>query len=238
MTDSIRKRIEGINKAETPDELKKWVCPFFEVGGNKECIGCPKDEASLNECKDYYLERIRLHPMDIWCEEFDEMIILPREVTPAEKIVGIGTTCNSCYMNTRCPMYKENYTCGIDWKSKKPKTPMEFMDFLIDLQYERVKRSSIFEKVDGGVADLGLSGEMDRLNNYVAQKENLGRDRFSISVEASSAPAAGGGGILAKLFGGGGTTEKTIPEAPKAAIPEATDAEFVIVDSKVKEKQN
>ena len=95
------------------------------------------------------------------------------------------------------------------------------MEFLINTQYERVKRAAVFEKIDGGVPDVGLSTEMDRLHDLVASKIEMGRERLSINVEATgAAPSAGGGGILAKLFGGGGTKE--LPE--KASTGEFVDA--------------
>lgn len=233
MKDTIRKRIEEIQKAESPEDLRKCVCPFYEKGGHTDCVTCLKDEASIETCKDYYLERIATNPMDVWCEDFDKIITLTRDAQPIESLVGVGITCNTCYMNERCPLYKKDYACGIDWKSNKPKTPAEFMDFLIDMQYERVRRSAVFEKIDGGVSDLGLSGEMDRLNSYIAQKEDMGRDRVSVNIEASASSGSSGGGILAKLFGGGSSQP-----ALDQAKPSAIDIDAVEIKDTEKLKRN
>lgn len=213
MKDSVKKRIELIVKAETPEDLKKHLCPFFDKGGNPDCLICKKTEADLEECKEYYLDHIIMHPMDLWTEEFDLVMMQSRDTVNVEDVVGVGSNCDNCYMYDKCPLYKKGYVCGIAWGSNKPKTPSEFMDFLIGMQYERVKRASIFEKLDGGVPDAGLSGEMDRLTDYLNTKDNMGRDRLSINVEASGASRQSGG-ILSKLFGGGET--KTIPEKPES----------------------
>lgn len=233
MKESIEKRVEQIKLAETPEDLKKCLCPFFEKGGYPDCITCRKTEADLDECRDYYLERIKLVPMDLWKEEFDKFIVRERDQISIEEVVGIGINCDSCYMYDKCPLYKKGYACGIKWDTNRPNTPSEFMDFLINTQYERVRRSAVFEKIDGGVPDVGLSNEIDRLHDLVASKTEMGRDRLSISVEASSSTApSSGGGILAKLFGGGSSelpAKKTIEiPASSASLEGAVDAEEVI----------
>lgn len=219
MKDSVKKRIEQINKSEAPEDLRKCLCPFFEKGGHPDCITCKRTEADLEECKEYYLDHIAMRPMDLWSEEFDVVIMQPRGTVNVEDVVGVGSNCDNCYMYDKCPLYKKGYVCGINWGSNKPSTPAEFMDFLINMQYERVKRASVFEKLDGGVPDAGLSGEMDRLTDYLNTKDNMGRDRLSINVEASGAPRQSGG-ILSKLFGGG--EPKAISEKP-ASMEDAID---------------
>lgn len=214
ITPSIKDRISWIKSAVSAEDLEKSVCPFFEKGGCPECIACDKSEASLTECKSIYLERIISNPMDVWDESFEQPMSIGREVVSPGEVVGIGINCNRCYMSDKCPLFKKDYVCGIDWGSSKPSTPIEFMDFLVDLQYSRVKRQSIFEKMDGGVPDVGLSGEMDRLSSLIYSRVNLNRERLSISVEASSPGSSTTGGILSKLFGGGGA----LPE--KSAVVE------------------
>lgn len=221
ITDTIRKRIDLVRSSTEPDELRKHLCPFFERGGCPECIVCDKSEASLQECKDIYLEKIIVLPVEVWNENFENPVALKREAVSPNEIVGIGVSCNRCVMASKCPLYRKDYVCGIDWGADKPNSASDFMDFLIAMQFERVKRASIFEKVDGGVPDMGLSGEMDRLHGLIVSKNNMGRDRLSISVEASgAAPQSGGGGILAKLFGGG----NSLLEKKPIEIPSKVDS--------------
>lgn len=217
MKESVQKRIDKIRGAETSEELKKCVCPFFEKGGYPQCLSCRKTDDDVEECRDYYLERVTLAPMDLWTEDFDKFIVHSRETIPINEVVGIGINCDNCYMYDKCPLYKKGYSCGIKWDTDKPQSPIEFMDFLINTQYERVKRSSVFEKIDGGVPDVGLSSEMDRLHSLVASKIDMGRDRVSINVEATGAVREGGG-ILAKLFGGASKEEKALPEKSTTTV--------------------
>lgn len=226
MKESVAKRIEAVKLAETPEDLRKHLCPFFEKGGYSECVTCRKTEADVEECRDYYLDRIALIPQDLWSEDFDKFLIMPRDTIPVEEVVGIGINCDSCYMYDKCPLYKKGYACGIKWDTNKPSTPAEFVDFMLNTQYERVRRSAVFEKIDGGVPDAGLSGELDRLHGLVAFKTDMSRERLSLSVEATgSALPQSGGGILAKLFGGGGGTTEPKPEVTEA--PKHKEGEFV-----------
>ena len=71
MKDSIEKRAKLVRDAKDPEELKKHLCPFFEKGGHPDCMMCRRTEADLDECRDYYLERITLIPLDIWDESYN-----------------------------------------------------------------------------------------------------------------------------------------------------------------------
>ena len=226
MKDSIEKRAKLIRDSETPEELKKHLCPFFEKGGHPDCMMCRRTEADLDECRDYYLERITIIPLDIWDESFDKFIVQNRDKIEMAEVVGIGINCDSCYMSDKCPLFKRGFVCGIEWGDNKPNTPAEYMDFLLNTQYERVKRASVFEKIDGGVPDANLSAEMDRLTDFLNIKDNMGRDRLSINVEASGAAQPGGGGILAKLFGGGGSSQPAIESKPTIMLP-ADETEYI-----------
>lgn len=225
MKESVEKRMRLIRDADTPEELKKHLCPFFEKGGHPDCVACRRSEADLDECRDYYFDRIALNPMDIWCEEFDKILVQNRDKTDLEDIVGIGINCDSCYMSDKCPLFKRGFVCGIKWDTNRPKTPMEFMDFLINTQYERVKRTAVFEKIDGGVPDANLSAEMDRLTDFLNTKDAMGREKLSINLEASGPSRSEGGGILSKIFGGG---TPAVEAKPTKSLPTDT-AEYVEV---------
>ena len=226
-----------VRDAEDPEVLKKHLCPFFEKGGNPDCMTCRRTESDLEECRDYYLGRIALIPLDVWDESFDKFIAQNRELVEMSEVVGIGINCDSCYMADKCPLYKRGFVCGINWGDNKPTTPAEYMDFLLNTQFERVRRASVFEKIDGGVPDANLSAEMDRLTDFLNIKDNMGRDRLSINVEASGAAQPGGGGILAKLFGGGGSSQPAIASStPKMIEAEVVDVGEVKEPEKVKVK--
>jgi hypothetical protein len=221
MKDSIETRLKLVKESTEKEDLIKHLCPFFEKGGHPDCISCKKTEEDLEECKEVYLSRITKVPLDLWEPDFDKLIVESRNKIPLKEIVGIGVNCDSCYMYDKCPLYKSGYICAIDWNDEKPDTPEKFYDFLVDTQFERVRRATVFEKVDGGVPDANLSNEMDRLSGFIADKANLGRERLSISVEASGA-ARSGGGILSKIFGGGST--ESLPASETKSLPTAAES--------------
>lgn len=221
VSESIKNRISLVQKAESEEDLKKHMCPFFEKGGFPDCGPCKKTMEDLEECKEVYLERIRLRPMDIWSEEFDAIAILKRDKVVLEDI-GVGISCNTCYIYDKCPMYKRDHECAIEWGADKPTTSGGLLDYLTKMQYERVKRASLYEKVDGGVPDVGLSSEIDRLTGLVGMKIDSERDKLSISVTASG-KSSDGGGILSKIFGGGGS-KPAIEEKKAIAIEEVAES--------------
>lgn len=218
LRESIRKRIERMKTTDDIEVLRETVCPFFELGGHPDCSVCLKDEDSVRACRDEYLEKIVLHPMDLWSEEFDVVSYVKRDATPVEDLVGIGVNCNFCYMSDKCPVYRRDHVCGIQWDKQRPDSAKDFMDFLISTQFERVKRAAVFEKIDGGVPDANLSGEMDRLRDYVMGKSELDTNRLSINVEAKGS-AGSGGGILAQIFGKSATPSLPADEQPALGAP-------------------
>ena len=114
-TDTIEKRIEAVRGTEDADLLKRHLCPFFEKGGYPDCMTCRKTEDNLLDCREYYLKRIKTIPMDIWCEDFDKFIVNTRDKVSVNEIIGVGMNCNSCYIYDKCPMYRKDFACGIDW---------------------------------------------------------------------------------------------------------------------------
>lgn len=232
MTETIKNRIKEVKKAESSDDLKTFVCSFYEMGDCPDCIVCRKLEEDLLHCRDYYLENIVDNPLEIWDDTFGVTSVIEREPISITDIKGINIVCDRCYIYDKCPMYKKGYSCGIDWGHNKPSSSNDLMDFIIDLQYERIKRASVFEKIDGGVPDAGLSGEMDRLNAFLVSKTEMNRDKVSISLEASS---PSGGGILSKIFGGGALASKS-EELPPART-EDVEAEIIEPEKLHKRKE-
>ena len=230
LSESIKNRIAVVKDFDDFEELRKNLCPFYEGGGCPDCRACSKKESDLETCRESYLEHIYDNPMEVWEEAFDAVLVKRREKVSLEEVYGIGINCNNCYMSDKCPLYKADYACGIEWGDRKPQTPEEYMQFLIHSQYERVKRSSVFEKLDGGVPDMGLSTEMDRLSTYIQNHVYLRADRVSVNIEATRTNNEGGG-ILAQLFGGG---KQSLSE-PKKELPAAEEA---VIIEEVKPVQN
>lgn len=199
----LRIRLLSTVDDEEIDVLKKWSCSFYQKNQPK-CVGCRQPEDLVLECRDSYLEKIPLFPhLDEWQPAFDLPVIKVRAKIALAELSNIGVTCNSCYMQEKCPLMEKHSTCAIDFGTdSEDLTPTRVFDRLIEMQSERVKRQAVFEKIDGGVADGNLSVEMDRLATFVERKTNNGAPVFKMTMEGRGEEGAKtGGGILSKIFG-------------------------------------
>jgi len=191
-------------------QLKSLICPFFKEGDYSACVKCKVDDYDLDQCAEYYLDRIDLLQIDQYLPKFDLPISTARDKKKLEDLQEIGMTCNSCYMSEKCPEYQKHAACGIEW-GEIPASSVDKLDAIINMQYQRIQRASTFELVDGGVPDTNLSVEMDRLTNILNLKDGWGRDKLSISVEASGGATKAGGGLLASIFGGAMKPQEALP---------------------------
>lgn len=203
-------------------ELKATICPFFKGGDYSTCIKCTVENFDVDECTEYFLDRVDYVKIDIWSPKFDLPLAKARDKKKLEEVENIGMTCDSCYMSEKCPEYEKHAACAIDF-GDIPTTDTEKLRMVIDAQTVRVKRASTFELIDGGVPDTNLSVEMDRLTGMIAMKDNLGREKLSVSIEASGGAAKAGGSILEKLFGGGAT----VAPAPANKVVDIAHEEIV-----------
>lgn len=196
----IREALDLTEEEDKYAELKSWVCPFFKAGEYSPCIKCRVEQYDLDQCTEYFLDRIEHFKQDQYTPKFDLPLANTRQRVKLEEIQDIGMTCNSCYMSEKCPSFEKHSACGIDWDDV-PEGNTAKIDAVIEMQYKRIKRAQTFELIDGGVPDTNLSSEMDRLTGLIAMKDNIGRDRLSVSIEASGGATQAGGGVLAQLFG-------------------------------------
>lgn len=159
-------------------------------------------------------ERIRLKTEDNDAlpddpEEFDDMdddcsedgdagAVVPsshRELTPSGKVSTLR--CDDCYAAGRCPKYREEALCSLDFSSSIA-TPEEFKSAVMGLlaqETERVQRGIYFEKVDGGVLDKSLTDEVRTLMSLFQQFKDMIDNRDTIEIKAK------GNGVIAQLFG-------------------------------------
>lgn len=233
LEEKVKQRIDAcIEFKDDTEALIDIVCPFFKEGGFHVCPTCMQGDDEVETCRGNYLTFIYERPQEVYDSGFMLPIVKKREcgLIAVNEAHGIGVACDRCYMSMKCPKYQKGYECAYDWGANAPRSTQDFFEFIIQTQYERVKRASVFEAIDGGVPDTILSGEMDRLQKYIEGRANSNVNRLSINVEAtSSAGAPETGGILAKLFGGGSSEKKELPaESPASKIPaELIDAKEV-----------
>ena len=108
--------------------------------------------------------------------------------------------CNSCYLSSRCPSFKENSECAfslpIEIRTKDQLNAA--LRALVEMQMGRVMFARFAEEMEGQGIDPVLSSEMDRMFNLVDKMKNISdtREMVSLKVEAS-----GSSGVLSRLFG-------------------------------------
>lgn len=193
-----------------PEDLRDVVCPFYKKGNAVKCIGCKKEDDTVEDCKEELIAGLLKRPTyglvgAVYDKAFDLPLILPRIAKVAVlDTIAMGLVCNTCHVSDNCSQYLEDHECGIDWREGVDTSdPKAVILHLIDLQVQRVTRARNMELIDGGMPDQTTSGEMDRLTGLINIKDGLDADRFSMRIDATSKSGDGGGGMLAKLFGAG-----------------------------------
>lgn len=119
--------------------------------------------------------------------------------------------CDSCYLASRCPAFKEHSDCGFKLPVEiKTKDQLQaVLQAMIEMQASRVLFARFAEELEGQGLDPALSSEMDRLFSLVDRFKTISdtRDLMRIEVEAR-----GGAGVLSRLFGQkAGETNRQLP---------------------------
>lgn len=105
--------------------------------------------------------------------------------------------CDTCYIAGKCPKFMEGQRCGYAFSVEmdSPSKMLTALQTLLTLQSDRVIRASHFEKVESGVIDKNLSGEIKMLMDMFSLVHSMASNKEEIKITAK------GSGIIAKLFG-------------------------------------
>lgn len=133
--------------------------------------------------------------------------------------------CNTCHINDVCPMMRPNSECAYEIPVEIRTTTQlaALQDTLIELQTQRVLRSSMFEQVQGGAIDKNTSAEYDRLTRMINAKVESAKDSISIKIEASGNARSG---FVSNIWGreaGERVTAMAVPMLTEGVL----DAELV-----------
>ncbi len=111
--------------------------------------------------------------------------------------------CDNCFLTGKCPAYKANSRCSFRFSTKvdNPETMLETLQGILQLQGDRVMRGALFEKIEQGVIDKNLSGEIKMFMDMMALMKQMFEKKETIKIEAS-----GGPGIIAQIFGNKGVS--------------------------------
>jgi hypothetical protein len=140
--------------------------------------------------------------------------------------------CDSCYLASRCPAFKEHAECGFKLPvAIRTKDQLNaVMRVMIEMQASRVLFGRFAEELEGQGLDPSLSSEMDRLFTLIDKMKtvNESREMLSISMEAR-----GNSGVLSRLFGTkAGDVARQLPGG--GLSPEQTDQFYAdVIDGEV-----
>lgn len=213
------------------EDKQKIICEFYKSGNLNQCMTCLQEDEDIGVCVDEYRKFMRTNPSMHYSEKTIRKKV--RDRVRLNTLDFIGLNCNICYIKENCPLFQDGSMCAINWKEEGKKTPAEVLDFMVDVQMERVERSRLFEQVDGGMPDENLSKELEKLRLMNEQRMELMKDKFSLKIEASSSTGglSAGGGILSKIFGYG--NQKQLEETPEIIeIPHEEVKEKKIIKKK------
>lgn len=199
----IKDKVNTLSRAKEEDApeyltlVQDIVCPFYQGGDYFLCRNCNQPDEQLAICGECYVAQQNKEKALVWSTELQGA---KKRAKVKLHTVEVGLQCNTCYVSKSCPLFEAGSACGIDWNPDVPREGSSLLDYLIEIQLQRVEKAKTIELIDGGVMDPILSGEMDRLTGLVATKKNLATSRFSMNIE-SSGNSPQGESILSKIFG-------------------------------------
>ena len=137
--------------------------------------------------------------------------VAPDVVKTLTSLDTILRQCDSCYLASRCPAFKEHSECGF-------KLPVEIrtkdqlnaaMRVMLEIQASRVLFARFAEELEGQGLDPALSAEMDRLFTLIDKMKSVNESQEMLSISMES---RGTSGVLSRLFGSkAGETARELP---------------------------
>ena len=128
--------------------------------------------------------------------------------------------CDTCFLTGRCPRYKAGEVCGYDI-NVRIETKLDIQKALqnvLEVEYGRVMTGVLFEKMQGGVIDKNLSGEMKDFMTMVQQVRAIFEPRGEqITIQASSPTSGSVGKMLAAVFSPGNSGSGAMSPTQRAA---------------------
>lgn len=108
--------------------------------------------------------------------------------------------CDSCYLASRCPAFKEHSECGyrLPVEIRTKDQLQSALRALLEMQVSRVLFARFAEEMEGQGLDPGLSKEMDRVFDLVEKFRNISDSRELVRMEIETRSS---GGVLSRLFG-------------------------------------
>jgi len=148
-------------------------------------------------------------------DEQGESIEVAPEQIPVMRYQGDPLRqCDSCYLASRCPAFKEHSDCGfsIPLEIRTKDQLQSALRALLEMQMSRVLFARFAEELEGQGLDPALSKEVDRMFELVNKFKEISDSRELVRLEIET---RSGGGVLSRLFGPkAGETARQLPGGP------------------------
>lgn len=133
-------------------------------------------------------------------DEGEELEISPETVSIIRSTSESVRQCNSCYLASKCPGFKEDADCVY-------KMPIEIrtkdqlqaaLRCILEMQVGRIMFGMFAEELEGQGIDVQLSKEMERFFKMVEQFKGISDTREFVRMEIETRSSSG---VLSRLFG-------------------------------------
>lgn len=135
-------------------------------------------------------------------------------------------SCDSCYLASRCPAFKEHSECGyrIPVRIHTKQQLQAVLTAMLEMQTSRVLFARFAEELEGQGVDPAVSAEMDRLFKLVKEFKDIEDTRDLVRVEVE---ARGSSGVLSRIFG-----QKAADKANELSQPlDTNDIDGLIINA-------
>jgi hypothetical protein len=142
--------------------------------------------------------------------ETENGVSVVKEVPVVQSQMSSMRQCNTCYIATNCPAYKQDSMCAfnlpIEVKTKEQLKGL--INAVIEMQGQRVAFMRYTEELSGGYADENLSSEIDRLFRILKTVKDLDDSSSFIRMTVEQKNA---GGVMSAIFGDRAQALKELP---------------------------
>lgn len=194
---------EGQEVSDNSDEFLTGLQGFLDSASDNSAVEVRKNSATELVQRDPQ----EVTPLPVFGYEMKTVVETDgmgndvlKDVPVVQSNRGSLRQCNTCFVASQCPAFKENNTCAFNLpvEVKTKEQLKSLLTAIIEMQGQRVAFMRFSEEMNGGYADPNVSQEIDRLFKLVEKLKGLeeNRDYIRITAERQSS-----GGVLSAIFG-------------------------------------
>lgn len=130
-------------------------------------------------------------------------------------VMGFARFCNTCFLNNKCPVYKEDSTCKVAARPeiRNGKDLQNVLTRMLEVQTERITFGVFMEKVQGTALDERVTRELKQLFEMVKSFKESTNEYAGIEIKAK-----GSGAVADLLSKFSGRSDKPQPVQVSSAV--------------------